>query len=70
MRENTANAYRHHVRAFIDVLSDLPVDEVSYETATKLRDTLLKLPKNRNKKAAYREADVEAGHTRQREVAR
>ena len=40
MRENTAAAYRQHVRAFIDVLGDLPVDEVSYETATKLRDTL------------------------------
>ena len=58
MRENTADAYRHHVRAFIDVLGDMPVDEVSYETATKLRDTLLKLPRNRNKKKAYRDLTV------------
>ena len=58
MRENTADAYRHHVRAFIDVLGDMPVDEVTYETATKLRDTLLKLPRNRNKKAGYRDLTV------------
>ena len=58
MRENTADAYRQHVRAFIDVLGDLPVDEVSYETATTLRDKLLKLPKNRNKKPAYRDLTV------------
>ena len=58
MRENTADAYRGHVRAFTDVLGDLPVDEVSYETATQLRDTLLKLPKNRNKKKEYRDLTV------------
>ena len=53
MRENTADAYRQHVRAFVDVLGDMPVDEVSYETATQLGDTLLRLPKNRNKKKKY-----------------
>ena len=27
MRENTADAYRYHVRSFIDVLGDMPVDD-------------------------------------------
>jgi hypothetical protein len=58
MRDNTADAYRQHVRPFVDVLGDLPVDEVSYATATKLRDTLLRLPKNRDKKKQYRDLTV------------
>ena len=58
MSENTADAYRQHVRAFVDVLGDMPVDQVSYETATTLRDKLLKLPKNRNKKPEYRDLTV------------
>ena len=58
IRENTVEGYRQHVRAFTDVLGDMPVATVTYHDARRLRDTLLKLPKNRNKAAAYRDNTV------------
>ncbi|MEM8563242.1 MAG: site-specific integrase [Pseudomonadota bacterium] len=58
LAKTTKDGYRQHVQAFIDVLGDRRVDTVTYDDAKELRDTLLKLPKNRKKIRAYRDKAV------------
>lgn len=54
LRATTIEAYKGHMTAFTDVLGDIPVDAVSYDDVTRLRDTLLLMPKNRHRVARYR----------------
>ena len=49
IREETLNEYKVSVRDFEFILGKKSVDTITYEDATRFRDTLLKLPKHRNK---------------------
>ena len=55
IRPATADGYRQFVQAFIVVVGDMRVGEVSYDHATEFRDRLFSYPKNRNKSKSYRD---------------
>jgi len=53
--EATEVAYRTAFRDFTDVMGKLAVTKVNYDKACEFRDTLTKIPPNRNKAVAYRD---------------
>lgn len=53
IRANTQENYRQHASAFLFVIGDIAVADVSVEHAEQFRDTLLRLPTHRNKRLAY-----------------
>ena len=46
-------------KTFIEIVGDVFVDELNYQTANHYIDTLQKLPTNRNKLAAYKDKSIE-----------
>lgn len=55
LRDTTADGYRQFVQAFVAVMGDMRVGEVSYDHATEFRDRLFSYPKHRNKSKKYRD---------------
>lgn len=47
-------AYRANMSTLVEILGDVPVGSITYDDVTRLRDTLLKLPKHRSRSERYK----------------
>ena len=55
----TVKAYRANVASVIEILGDVPVGSITYDDVTRLRDVMLRLPKNRNRAERYKDLTLD-----------
>lgn len=52
--DRTVNLYRDQINMFIELVTDMKSDELTYDDVNYYKSSLTKIPKNRNKKKAYK----------------
>ena len=58
--EKTLRGYKSHLVTFLDIIGDIPVNEITSKRAREAVATLKQLPPNRNKLSAYRSLSIAA----------
>ncbi len=58
--EKTLRGYKSHLDTFLDIIGDIPVNEITSKRAREAVATLKQLPPNRNKLSAYRSLSIAA----------